>query len=148
MQPAGGTRRGEIRRDRDICWGENFGYDIWGNLLSRAAGQSGAGCTYEPLTVGVGAKNQILGFCYDAAGNLTRQATCGSADYTYDAENRITSTAGVTYTYDGDGERVKKSSGTLYWGLASNEPLAESDLAGTLNKERSEERRVGKECRL
>lgn len=52
-----------------------------------------------------------------------------------DGKNRISTTAGVTYTYDGDGERVAKSSGTLYWGLASNEPLAESDLSGTLSKE-------------
>jgi len=30
--------------------------------------------------------------------------------YSYDAENRQTSAAGVSYTYDGDGRRVKKSS--------------------------------------
>ncbi|MGH9670813.1 MAG: hypothetical protein ACRD3A_11970 [Terriglobales bacterium] len=42
------------------CWGENFGYDIWGNLLSRAAGQTGQGCTYEPLTLAATTKNQIL----------------------------------------------------------------------------------------
>ena len=41
-------------------------------------------------------------------------------------------TAGVTYTYDGDGNRVKKSSGTLYWGTG---PLAESSLEGTVQAE-------------
>ena len=32
----------------------------------------------------------------------------GTATYTYDAENRLTLTAGWVYTYDGDGKRVKK----------------------------------------
>ena len=40
--------------------------------------------------------------------------------------------SGVTYTYDGDGNRVKKSNGTLYWGAG---PMAESDLSGTLQRE-------------
>lgn len=32
----------------------------------------------------------------------------GSYTYTYDAEERITSATGVSYTYDGNGLRVKK----------------------------------------
>ena len=52
--------------------------------------------------------------------------------YTYDAENRIVSTGGVTYTYDGDGNRVKKSNGTEYWGAG---PMLESDTSGTLQRE-------------
>ncbi len=47
--------------------------------------------------------------------------------FSYDAESRLLTTAGVTYTYDGDGNRVKKSSGTLYWGAS----MAESDLTAT-----------------
>ena len=43
----------------------------------------------------------------------------------------MVSTAGVTYTYDGDGQRVKKSNGKLYWYGINGEVLAESDLAGT-----------------
>jgi RHS repeat-associated protein len=35
-----------------------------------------------------------------------------------------------TYTYDGDGRRVKKSSGTLYWYGAGSDPLDETDLTG------------------
>ena len=66
---------------------------------------------------------------YDAAGNTNQN---GSAAYTYDAENRLTSTAGVTYTYDGDGGRVMKSSGPIYWGQG---PLAESDLSGNIQHE-------------
>ena len=35
----------------------------------------------------------------------------------------------MTYTYDGDGSRIKKSNGILYWGAG---PLAESDLSGNM----------------
>jgi len=48
--------------------------------------------------------------------------------YTYDAEGHLRGTGGVNYTYDGDGNRVIKSNGTLYWGIGS---LAESDLSGS-----------------
>src|SRR5262249_19086740 len=37
-----------------------------------------------------------------------------------------------TYTYDGDGNRVKKSNGTMYWGTG---PLLESDGSGNLQRE-------------
>jgi antitoxin component YwqK of YwqJK toxin-antitoxin module len=49
---------------------------------------------------------------YDAAGNMTFDATA-SLNYTYDQENRLTGAAGYTYTYDGDGNRVRKSNGNL-----------------------------------
>jgi len=42
----------------------------------------------------------------------------GSATYIYDQENRISSTAGMTYAYDANGNRVEKSrgsTGALYW---------------------------------
>ncbi len=34
------------------------------------------------------------------------------------------------YTYDGDGKRVKKSNGTLYWYGLGSDPLDETDLTG------------------
>src|SRR5258708_24461052 len=59
----------------------------------------------------------------------------------YDAENRIataTKNAGATtYTYDSDGNRVKKSSGstgTLYWYMTPG-IVGESDLTGNLTAE-------------
>jgi RHS repeat-associated protein len=73
-------------------------------------------------------KNQISGYTYDAAGNMTTNPGVGT--YTYDAENRMTATAGVTYTYDGDGKRVKKSSGKLYWYGMGSDALLETDAAG------------------
>ncbi len=96
---------------------------------------------YEPLNANTTptVKNQLTGFGYNAAGNLNQN---GAA--IYDAENRIISTVGYTYIYDGDGRRVEKcitpnsqnpascagapaANGTLYWLDNSLEGL-ESDL--------------------
>ncbi len=109
------------------CWGLQFGYDIWANLLSATTTK----CAPPNLNVTVSTKNQInnANFQYDAAGNLTFD---GSLSATYDAENRITSTnGGVSYTYDGDGRRVKKSNGKLYWYGTDSDPSEETDLSGT-----------------
>jgi RHS repeat-associated protein len=126
------------------CWGETFSYDLWGNLLTIGGIQpTYNGCQQENLGVTVTVKNQMSGYCYDAAGNLVLNSPCpqppGTAftpTYSYDAENRMTATAGVTYTYDGDGKRVKKdqASGStydkLYWYGMGSDPLLETDLAG------------------
>jgi len=42
---------------------------------------------------------------------------------------------GVTYTYDGDGRRVQKSNGKLYWYGAGGEILDESDASGNITDE-------------
>ena len=47
----------------------------------------------------------------------------------------MASTAGVNYTYDGDGQRVKKDNGKLYWYGPGGQVLAESDLSGTITSE-------------
>jgi len=54
---------------------------------------------------------------------------------TYDAENRIVADAGVTYSYDADGVRIEKSSGTMYWPGSSGEVLTETDLNGNITEE-------------
>jgi RHS repeat-associated protein len=114
------------------CWGESFAYDPWGNLLTIGASSTAyTGCTQEGLSVAATTKNQISGDSYDAAGNLiTIPSTAG---YIYNAENQLTTTAGITYTYDGDGKRVQKSSGKLYWYGAGSDALDETDLAGNTN---------------
>ncbi len=43
--------------------------------------------------------------------------------------------AGVNYTYDGDGNRLQKSSGKIYWYGAGTEILDESDASGNINNE-------------
>jgi RHS repeat-associated protein len=53
-------------------------------------------------------------------------------NYTWDAEGRLASANGVTYTYDGDGRRVEKSSGTIYWYDDKGNVIEETDLNGNL----------------
>jgi RHS repeat-associated protein len=111
------------------CWDEQFGYDPWGNLLSigRITGYS---CSNEELlNVAATTKNQISGDTYDSAGNLT--SIPAVATYTYNAENQLLTAGGVTYTYDGDGKRVMKTGGTLYWYGGGSDPLQESNLTGS-----------------
>ena len=114
-------------------WGLQFGYDPWANLLSASVIQ---GSAYS-LSVTADGANRIHNtggtFTYDAAGNLT--AAPVNSSYTYNAEGELTSAAGVTYTYDGDGSRVKKSSGKLYWYGNGTDALSESDASGNLTGE-------------
>jgi RHS repeat-associated protein len=116
-------------------WGEAYTIDPWGNLTNRTAV---AGKTNtESLNAGpANILNQLPGFSYDAAGNLTQN---GTAMYNYDAENRLITTAGWTYVYDGDGQRVRKSNsgsnGTLYWLGSGSNVLLETSVNGTATEE-------------
>jgi RHS repeat-associated protein len=110
------------------CRGQSFGYDVtyWTNLATISVTK----CTAQPLGLSISNKNRITnsGFAYDDAGNLTNDGVGGA--FAWNAENRLTSTAGVNYTYHGDGQRVKKSNGTLYWFRVAGEVLAETALSG------------------
>jgi hypothetical protein len=79
-------------------------------------------------------KNQITnpGFSYDASGNLLSD---DFLHYTWDAEGRLTKAGGVTCTCDGDGKRMEKSSGTLYFYGTSGDPLVETNGSGGNAKE-------------
>jgi RHS repeat-associated protein len=109
-------------------WGLSFGYDAWANLLTASVTQGSA----FTLSLTATGKNQLSGYTYDAAGNLTSD---GTNSYTYDAENHLLTAGGVTYTYDGDGDRVKKSSGKLYWFGTGTDALDETDASGNLTDE-------------
>lgn len=122
-------------------WGEVYTIDAWGNLTNiavKTGWQNSESLNAAPGSV----QNQLNGFCYDAAGNMTGW-TCPSSTYSYDAENRLTASAGYTYRYDGDGTRVIKcngvypscSSGTLYWTGAGSDTLAETDWTGAATEE-------------
>jgi RHS repeat-associated protein len=125
------------------CWGESFTIDQYGNLTSIGVISADYnGCTQDSLSVAVSSTtNRITtsGYCYDSAGNLLGQSDCFT--YEYDAENQLIETAGVVYTYDGDGKRVKKdqTSGStydrLYWYDLGINPLAETDLSGNTTNE-------------
>jgi RHS repeat-associated protein len=53
----------------------------------------------------------------------------------YDAENRPYSAGGVTYYYDGVGERIAKSSGKLYFFGTGSAPVVETDSSGNITAE-------------
>ena len=108
------------------CWGQSFGYDRYANLQTATVTQ----CTAPMLSLSVNTNNQITnsGFTYDASGDMTSD---GTYTYAWDARNRLQSAGGVSYTYDGDGKRVMKSSGTLYWNWPDGTPLAETNSSGT-----------------
>ncbi|HKV04947.1 MAG TPA: RHS repeat-associated core domain-containing protein [Candidatus Acidoferrales bacterium] len=116
------------------CWGETYTVDQWANLTAIGAASGYTGCAQEGLGVSATANNQLssTGFSYDASGNML---TDGTNTYGWNAESEIKSAAGVNYTYDGDGNRVQKSSGKIYWYGAGTEILDESDLSGNFTNE-------------
>jgi RHS repeat-associated protein len=116
------------------CWGETYTIDEWANLTAIGALSGYSSCTQENLSVSATTSNQLSfsGSQYDAAGNMLAD---GANSYAYNAESEIKSAAGVTYTYDGDGNRLEKSSGKIYWYGAGTEILDESDTSGNFSNE-------------
>ena len=132
-QNAGTDCTAKVLQNKTEYWGNSYGYDAWGNLLQKTITKCGA----ENLSVTADAHNWLhasgTDYQYDAAGNMPYDATA-SLSYTFDQENRLTGAAGYTYTYDGDGNRVRKSNGstgTLYWYMTPG-IVGESDLNGNL----------------
>jgi RHS repeat-associated protein len=120
--------------------GASFGYDEFGRLKTQTH-QSGTNVTsmnwvydrygnrtQQNVTAGSGpqpqfsfntANNQISGYSYDAAGNVTND---GVHAYAYDGENNLISIDGGstgTFTYDAANERVEvvTSAGTERYGF-------------------------------
>jgi RHS repeat-associated protein len=126
-------------------WRNDYVYDAWGNLLQKNVTK----CFAESLAILSNVLNRAdngqapqngqtpsLNYQYDAAGNMIWNATTQQG-YAYDQENRITGSAGYAYTYDADGNRVKKangSTGTIYWSMTPG-IVAESDLNGNTQSE-------------
>ncbi|MGC2694611.1 MAG: RHS repeat-associated core domain-containing protein, partial [Candidatus Angelobacter sp.] len=129
-QNAGTDCNVKVLQNKTEYWGNNYSYDAWGNLQ----GKSVTKCSAENAVFTMNNNNQALYYPYDAAGNMLND---GLFSYTFDQENRITGANGYTYTYDGDGNRVKKingSTGTLYWYMTPG-IVGESDLSGNLQSE-------------
>ncbi|HEV1993719.1 MAG TPA: DUF4329 domain-containing protein [Candidatus Acidoferrum sp.] len=80
--------------------------------------------------------NHLSGFAYDASGNTLND---GTFSYGWNAESQLKSGGGVNYLYDGDGRRVSKSNGKLYWygpeASGGGDILAETNAAGTTTAE-------------
>jgi RHS repeat-associated protein len=86
------------------------------------------------MTLLVNNKNQVTSpaFTYDAAGNTTWDTTNALK---YDAEGRMNPVSGLVYTYDGDGRRVQKSDGTVYWVDDSLRPLSVGTNTGSITRD-------------
>jgi RHS repeat-associated protein len=118
-------------------YGATFTVDPWGNLTNKT--QITGKNVVWPMSHTASNLNQFTDMDYDAAGNVTNDRLGHS--YTYDPENRIcklaqgTSCASPDYVYDGDGQRVKKSSGMLYFTGTGSAPLLETDLSGNSTAE-------------
>jgi YD repeat-containing protein len=79
-----------------------YTYDLVGNRTEvRVDGSVTDSHTYN-------AANQVVGWTYDAAGNLTND---GTTTYVYDALNRLTTQGSTTNTYTGDGTLVAQTTG-------------------------------------
>ncbi len=78
------------------------------------------------LTQTFDAANQVVGWSYDAAGNLLDD---GSSTYEYDALNRLVEQDGTANSYNGDGVLVERGTTTYTQDLASplSQVLADSD---------------------
>jgi RHS repeat-associated protein len=118
-------------------------WELVADQLAAAAGEDGrsAGETCALLLAALGRRPPDSEAVRQHAENDRGDA---AHSYFYDAESRISqvdgtqgncSTATVCYVYDGDGLRVKKSSGTLYWRSVWGDVLAESDSQGNITNE-------------
>jgi RHS repeat-associated protein len=116
------------------CWGYQFSYDPYGNLLSQAGwSPTYNACTESTMaTVTADGSNHISGLSYDPSGNTL---TDGNYTYTWDGESQIKTAGGVTYSYDGDGRRAAKVGSKLYWYGSGGEVLSETDAAGNVQNE-------------
>jgi uncharacterized protein RhaS with RHS repeats len=104
-------------------WTQTYGHDTLGNhwfntstglasLTSETPQSSGSFSTSAP--------NRIVGWTYDYNGNLIAEGTVARS-FTYDAENRQVTAcincapapSNATYAYDGNGQRVSKTVGTV-----------------------------------
>ena len=103
-------------------WKQKFLYDRYGNRRVDTNSANTSPDLVGPNPVLSTLNNRIAPqageqYLYDAAGNLTIGRE--GQTYTFDAENRMTSfnggagQGGATYSYDGDGRRIKKAVGSV-----------------------------------
>jgi RHS repeat-associated protein len=117
------------------CWGETYSYDAWANLTAIGAQAGYSGCTQESgMSIAIASgTNQVSSFSYDASGNTLNDTV---NTYTWNAESEMSSSdSSVNYIYDGDGDRLEKSDGKMYWYGAGAEILDESNLSGSFTNE-------------
>jgi RHS repeat-associated protein len=88
-----------------------WAYDSFGNMQSETLASGSSMSLPSPAASSYDANNRVMGYSYDASGNLKSDLLRGSSSYQYDAENRISVAFGSTaYVYDAEGNRVAKES--------------------------------------
>ncbi len=113
--------RAETVQTGGTQWGQQFGYDGFGNLLSKTV-TKGSAPVMNLIVNGLTNRITTAGFAYDAAGNMTQMPYSSSSQtLDYDLFGRVTTvtnTDGVqTYGYDWRGHRwsVTKGGQTEYF---------------------------------
>ncbi|HLJ85745.1 MAG TPA: RHS repeat-associated core domain-containing protein [Candidatus Angelobacter sp.] len=110
-------------------WGNSYVYDAWGNYLQQNT-TSGSSFSHQFQADG---NNRLVGYSYDAAGNMLNDKTHA---YVFDGENRLLNvdSGAATYTYDADGERVRKdaASGSTEYVSFGGEIIAERNVGNGL----------------
>lgn len=112
-------------------WTQTYSFDQYGNRSSLSnTGSEGFLLPTQSTPAVVASTNRLSGYGYDSAGNMTSDQV--GSTFGYDAENHQTSSnvsgVSVTYSYDGDGRRVKKVAGsgtTVFVYNASGQMIAE-----------------------
>ena len=95
-----------------IRWTQTYGYDRYGNRTTLInTGSEGSLLPTQSTPSIDAATNRLIGFGYDSSGNVKTDAAGNMFDY--DAESHQTSfnSGAATYSYDGEGRRVKKVAG-------------------------------------
>jgi RHS repeat-associated protein len=90
-----------ISASSSASWGESYGYDAFGNLLSKTPTAGSPPTLSQAVNP---ANNQIVGQTYDANGNQLSAPAGGTL--TYDPENRLLTAPGIQYAYDSQNKRV------------------------------------------
>jgi RHS repeat-associated protein len=100
-------------------WSQTFAYDRFGNRAVTSGYVAPGGTTPQSLSDFNPGTNRLTNRGYDSSGNVTNEA---GYTYSYDPENHLLgyvytppSGSGSTgsYSYDGDGRRVKKTAGSV-----------------------------------
>ena len=92
-----------------------YGYDLTGNIVSKATEQSTTNYSYDTLDHLTGATytNQTNStqtnetYTYDPLANRTSSAS--TASYTYNANNQLTAAGSIRYTYDENGNTLSQT---------------------------------------
>ena len=120
----------------------DYGYDANGNRTSKSDGVQTELYTYDPASHHLTQTDNgvVRNYGYDAVGNTTSNPDHG---FVYGDNNRLREAQVNTiplasYTYNGRGERIKKTTGTettLYYYDQGGQLIAELDATGTPVKE-------------